>query len=365
MAAEATPERPPAGPPAFGDVDLVFAFERQMPTGVAVADDGRRFVCYPRWGDDVRFTVAELRDGREVPYPSAEINAFDPARPSETLASVQSVVVDPAGRLWLLDTGSIEMQPVVAGAPKLVRVDLERNEVAQTIVLPPDVALESTYLNDVRFDLTRGRAGVAFVTDSGTRPSNPMGLIAIDLFNGRSWRRLGGHPTVKPDPGHRAVIHGQPIEGLLMGSDGIAISADGSRLYYCPFASRRLYSVSATLLADPGASDEQVAATVRDHGEKGGSDGLETDDRGRIYATNYEHGAVMRTDDEGETWEPVAHRPDMLFVDTLAVAADRRLYFTVNQLHLQPQYQGGQDLRRPPYALMRVAIDAGPVRRPS
>jgi sugar lactone lactonase YvrE len=57
-----------------------------MPTGVAVADDGRIFVCYPRWGDDVPFTVAELRDGREVPYPDATINEFDDNNPAGTLA---------------------------------------------------------------------------------------------------------------------------------------------------------------------------------------------------------------------------------------------------------------------------------------
>jgi hypothetical protein len=50
----------------------------------------------------------------------------------------------------------------------------------------------------------------------------------------------------------------------------------------------------------------------------------------------------------------------MLFVDTLAVAADRHVYFTVNQLHRQPQYQGGEDRREPPYLVMRAAIDAGP-----
>lgn len=350
------------GPRAFGDVEVVFTFDDQMPTGVAVSDEGRRFVCYPRWGDDVTFTVAELRDGKEVPYPSAAFNAFDEARPSETLVSVQSVVVDPANRLWLLDTGSIEMTPTVEGGAKLVRVDLDRDEVVQTIVLPRDVATETTYLNDVRFDLARGEAGIAFITDSGTEPTHQMGLLAVDLASGRAWRRLGGHDTVTPDEDHVAIIDGQPLDGLLMGSDGIALSADGERLFYCPLASRRLFSVDAAVLADPDASDADVAATVRDHGQKGASDGLETDARGRIYATNYEHGAIIRTLDAGETWEPVAHQPAMLFVDTLAVAADEHVYFTVNQLHLQEQYQDGEDLRRSPYSLMRVAIDAGPVR---
>src|SRR3954469_23766961 len=153
------------GPRTFGDVETVFAFARQMPTGVAVSDDWRIFVCYPRWGDDVRFTVAELRDGEEIPYPDAALNAFDGDDAAGSLVSVQSVAVAPAGRLWLLDTGSIEMQPTVEGGPKLVRIDREDGSVAQMIVLPRDVALEKTYLNDVRFDLDRG---VAFITDSGT-----------------------------------------------------------------------------------------------------------------------------------------------------------------------------------------------------
>jgi hypothetical protein len=38
------------------------------------------------------------------------------------------------------------------------------------------------------------------------------------------------------------------------------------------------------------------------------------------------------------------------------------VYYTVNQLHRQPDYQGGKDLREPPYAVMRTRIDAGPVR---
>ena len=79
-----------------GSAELVHAFPEHMPTGVTVADDGRIFVCYPRWGDPLDFTVAELRDGEEVAYPSAALNVFDKHRPADCLVSVQSVVVDPA-----------------------------------------------------------------------------------------------------------------------------------------------------------------------------------------------------------------------------------------------------------------------------
>jgi hypothetical protein len=41
----------------------VHQFFGAMPTGVTVSHGGRLFVCCPKWGDDVGFTVAELRDG--------------------------------------------------------------------------------------------------------------------------------------------------------------------------------------------------------------------------------------------------------------------------------------------------------------
>jgi sugar lactone lactonase YvrE len=43
----------------------------------------------------------------------------------------------------------------------------ESDGVVQTIRFPSDVALDTTYLNDIRFDLRRGEAGMAFITDSG------------------------------------------------------------------------------------------------------------------------------------------------------------------------------------------------------
>ena len=46
---------------------------------------------------------------------------------------------------------------------------------------------------------------------------------------------------------------------------------------------------------------------------------------------------------------------------TLSVAADGYLYFIANQLHRQARYHEGKDLRKKPYSLFRVRIDAKPV----
>ncbi|MFP3712134.1 L-dopachrome tautomerase-related protein [Puerhibacterium sp. TATVAM-FAB25] len=372
--ADATTGSAAGGPPAaepVGELELVHAFDGPMPTGVTVSRSGRVFVNYPKWGDEVPATVTELRDGQAVPYPSEEWNSPDGDDDRDAFVSVQSVVVDPADRLWVLDTGSPMFRPTSPGGPKLVCVDLARDEVVQVITFDPAVALPSTYLNDVRFDLRRGEAGTAFITDSAD--SGPNGLIVVDLATGEAWRRLHDHPSTKALGWDelRPVVEGRPFvqapepdgdaQPVAMGSDGIAISADGDRLYYCPLASRRLWSVSVDALVDRDLDDDVVAATVADEGDKGSaSDGLETDDAGRLYLTAYEQDAVLRRLPDG-TLETVAHDPRLLWPDTMSVAHGW-LYVTANQLHRQPTYQRGEDLRRKPYALFRVRIDAGPVR---
>ena len=353
----------------IGQLDVVATFNGPLPTGVTVANDGRIFVNFPKWGDPVEYTVAEVRDGKTLPYPDPEINHYaDGDNPAEKLISVQSVVVDPSGaRLWILDTGSIGFGPVRPNGGKLIAVDLNTNRITEKIVFPPDVALTTTYLNDVRFDLHRGREGMAFITDSGANA-----IIVVDLASRKSWRRLENHSSTKPDGQLVPVIEGEPLRVRLpgkpparfeVGADGIAISPDGKTLYYCPLTSRHLYSVSVDALADRGKSDAEVAATVKDLGEKGGaSDGLESDEQGRVYLSDLEHDAIHRRNAAGEI-ETIAHDPRVLWPDTLSLAADGYLYFTANQIERGPIHHGGQDFRQKPYVLFRVKVDGTRISR--
>jgi len=351
-----------------GKLELVATFDGPMPTGVTVSQKGRVFVNYPRWGDPVTFTVAELKDGKPAAYPDATFSVYDKERPKETLVSVQSVVVDPADRLWILDTGSVEFGPVIPGGAKLVGVDLGTNTVFKTIGFPPEVALKTTYLNDVQFDLRLGTAGVAYITDSSG--TGPNGIIVVDLDTGASKRRLHSHPSTKAVKGFLPIVEGRALlerkpgekpKHLSLGSDGIAIGHDGKHLYYCPLASRHLYRVPTDALLDEKTTEEQLGKAVEGLGDRGfASDGLETDDKGRIYLTDYEHNAVLRRGADGQ-YETIVHDPRALWPDTLSVATDGHLYFTANQLHRQARFHDGKDLREKPYALFRVEIDAGPV----
>lgn len=351
----------------IGHIEPVFEFYQSMPTGVTVSQDGRIFVNFPRWGDNVPYTVGEIRNGKVVAFPDAAVNNFDPSRPGETFGSVQSVVVDAANRLWILDTAAPSFSTPVAGGAKVVAVDLATNKVVKTIIFPADVVLPTTYLNDIRFDLRQGKGGVAYITDSSG--TGPGAIIVVDLDTGESWRELSGHASTAPDPtfipiveGERFAIRtkGKPPVPFNISADGIAISNDGATLYYCPLSSRHLFSVPTALLRDRSASDDAVGRAVVDLGEKGAFDGLETDNQGRVYGGDYEHDSIRQRQADGE-WKTIAHDPRILWPDTLSVSRDGYLYFTANQLNRQPQFHEGDDQRRKPYTLFRIKIDAGPV----
>ena len=360
----------PASQRLMGNIEPVALFDGPMPTGVAASRQGRIFVNYPKWGDDVDYTVAEIKNGRSIPFPSAEINQYQKGLEADTLVSVQSVVVDPSDRLWIVDTGSIKFGPAMENGPKLVGVDLKTNRVIKTIHFPPDVALKTSYLNDVRFDLRRGTGGMAFITDSAQK--GPNGIIVVDLGTGRSWRRLHDHPSTKAE--HIApMVEGEPLkmrppvgpeQPMTMGSDGIAISPDGKTLFYTPLIAHHLYSVSVDALADESKDDSAVAATVQDLGDRGfASDGLGEDAQGRVYLTDYENNAIRRRGTDG-SYEIIAQDPRMIWPDTIALGHDGYLYFTANQLNRQAQFHRGRDLRQRPFVLFRTRVDGMPLEAP-
>lgn len=252
------------------------------------------------------------------------------------LIGVQSVVVDPADRLWILDTGRVftpdgkTLLQSSFGGPKLIGVDITSNAIFQTILFPQTVAFPDSYVNDVRFDLrpnlsgTTGK-GVAYITDSSSEGRN--GLIIVDLGSGESWRHVVSTEAVRPDAGFVGWVYGEPVYGFdstlqaagyfTIGSDGIALSADGEDLYFCPLSARRLYSVSTAALRDRGPSSELLAQqAVVYRGQKGFSDGFETDSNGLIYMGNFEQNAVVAFNPKNGSVNTFVRDPRINWSDT-------------------------------------------------
>lgn len=337
-----------------------------MPTVVTVAPNGRTFFSFPRWTDPVPFTVGELKAHRLVAYPDPQINSFDPDQPQrldprDHLVSVQSVVADERNRLWILDTGSINLRPVISNGPKLLAYDLNTNQRVKDIRFSSSTVKPRTYLNDVRFDLSRGQEGYAFITDSGEGA-----IIVVDLATGQSWRKLEDHFSVKPVPGFVPLVEGQqmmkdpaggPGQPINIAADGIALSPDRNTLYYTPLSSRSIYAVSVDALVDRNRPDDQVAQTVRQIAQKpSANDGIVCDPAGRIYTTDFEDNAIRRVDPNTGRVEVVFQDERLLWPDSVWVQGGD-LYVTANQLNRQSTYNDGQDRRQPPFVLFRYPLE--------
>ncbi|MGM9927318.1 MAG: L-dopachrome tautomerase-related protein [Bacillus sp. (in: firmicutes)] len=350
----------------FGKLELVYAFYGAMPTGVSVSETGRIFVCFPKWGDDVTFTVAEIVGDQLQPYPNLETNLVNPGNVTMSFISVQSVVVDGRGTLWVLDTAAPNFSEPIKGGAKLVAVDLKNNTIRKIYTFAEDVLLPTTYLNDVRFDFRVGKAGFAYITDSSSE--GPGAIIVVDLENGNACRRLNGAKSTSPDPYFVPKVEGEVLMNrnkdgstspLRMSSDGIAISPDGKTLFFCPLTSRHLFSISTEALRDSTIPDMDLIYQVEHWGEKGASDGMITDAKGTVYVGDYENNSIRKILPDG-TMETIAHDPRILWADTFSIGPDQYLYVIVNQLHRQARFHYGKDLRQKPYSLLRMKIDELP-----
>jgi sugar lactone lactonase YvrE len=336
---------------AFAQPEVFARLNGAMPTGVAASQQGRVFVNFPRWGDQVDASVVELKEGREIPYPSRELNAYDPKRPHETLVSVQSVVTDNLDRLWILDTGSIQFGPPVPDGAKLIGIDLKTNQIVKNIHFQSDVVRSTTYLNDVRVDTKRD---VAYITDSGVSGNNA--IIVVDLKSGKAWRKLDGHKSVEEEPNFVPMVENKPLyrpnfQPMTIGADGIALSPDGERLFYSVLSGRKLFSVATEQLREPEGKPE-----VKEEGDKGGaSDGLEFDADGNLYVTNYEHANILKRHATDGHYSVLTQLDAKWWPDSISINGGY-LYFTANQLQRQKDFNGGVDKREKPYVVGRVQI---------
>lgn len=330
---------PPGGPDLTPDLTEVATFEHQV-TGVTVSEDGRIFVNFPRWTEDVPVSVAEVVDGEARPYPDEDWNSWRNARkneitPEDHFVSVQSVVADGRGNLWVLDPAAPATAFIVPGGPKLVQIDLASNEVTRTIAFGPDVAPQGSYLNDIRFS-PDGRH--AYITDSG-----PIGaLVVLDLESGEARRLLESHPTTIADPDVVVEYEGEPIRrpdgrGVEFAADSIELSGDGEMLYWKPLTGETLYSIATSVLEDPALTADDVAAAAQDEGQVGVTDGLWLDDEGRLYLSAVEEDAIKVR--EGDAVTTLIQDDRLRWPDTFSQSPDGRIYVTTSRIMDMPWYK--------------------------
>jgi sugar lactone lactonase YvrE len=311
-------------------------------TGIAISRAGRIFVSFPRWSEKVPMSVAELVDGKPVPFPDAAWNAWNGKGAPKGFACVQSVVVDDQDFLWVLDPANPRFQGVLPSGPVLYKFRLSDRALVATLRFPPEAWVPTSYLNDVRVDTRRE---VAYVSDSGA-----AAIVVIDLKAG-TFRRLLDHAAVTR-ASRSALRVGTHVWKNTVNVDGIALDPSGDLLYFSALTGDDLYQVPTRALLDRTMTPQALLREVERVVRIGAADGMLFGRNGRLYFGGLETSSVevLVPPDRVET---VVRDPRIRWADSFAQDAAGNLYFTTSQIHLPPAERG-------PYAVYR--IDAASLR---
>ncbi len=329
-------------------------------SGIVVTNDNRIFLSFPQHAEAHSGpTLAEYKDGQLIPFPNRAITTSSNKTPEDQIISPHGMTLDRKGRLWVLDNGKIAGQPIVPGTAKVVCIDIDTKEIIKKIIITPPAMRPDTHLNDLRVDLTHGKSGMIYITNSsfGLHPS----LIVVDIGTGKSRSVLENHYSTQPQPGFMAFLEGKPLvynpnKPIFPagGANGIELSNDNKTLYWTSIIGRKLYSISTDILSDMNASEETLEVSVKDHGDRPAADGITIDTDSNLYFGSFEHLSIIRKKQNGE-FELIAHDKRFVWPDSLFVS-NNYIYITLGQWNRLPEFNNGKDLRKPPYLIVRVKI---------
>ena len=328
----AKPETPSA------KIEKVMSFDRQV-TGVAVSEDGRIFVNFPRWFEDSPISLAEIKGGKLVPYPDEAWNGFrmaDPKDPGDRFVCVQAETADGHGHLWVIDPAAPATGFIVPGGPKLVEIDLKTNKVIQTYKFGGDIAPQGSYLNDVRIS-PDGK--YAYMTDSGAQGA----LVVLDIATGKARRALDGAMPAQVDHDVKVVIGGKELheadgQGVAFAADSISLDPKGEYVYFQPVTAKTLYRIPTSALQDASLTPDQVSAKVETVSASEPNDGLWQDKTGKLYFTTVQKSAIETQEPGAKERHLLVKDPRLVWPDTFAEGPNAALYVTNSAIQNSPRY---------------------------
>jgi sugar lactone lactonase YvrE len=242
------------------------------------------FTLHPDGDPPIR--VAELVNGKPVPYPNEEFQHAAPGTPH--FDTVLSLRIDQKDQLWTLDHARYGR-----GQPRLLAFDLQSNRLVQQYDFPSEVAGFLSMLNDFQIEPS---GQTIYIAETSPIKQTPA-LIVYDVAARKSRRLLEGHASVQAKdfiiqaPGRDMIVFG--VYTMRIPVDSIALDGRGEWLYYGAVNGDRMYRIATKDVNDTQLTPQSLAARVQDFGPKTLSDGLTMDMLDNIYLSDMEHSAVL------------------------------------------------------------------------
>ncbi|KAJ8665213.1 hypothetical protein QAD02_006875 [Eretmocerus hayati] len=192
------------------------------------------------------------------PYPNWPMQEIGDC---SSLQSVLGMEIDPMGRMWILDTGRVNLldsEPQNLCPPRLMILDLEQDGITlMEYEFPEEVANpNSSYLGDIVIDHEDG--GFAYIADGD---DHAPGIIVFSLEAMTSWKiehwsMMATSSKFTIDYDDTQVTRPMNLRSIALSP----ISEEGDRtFYYSPLSSLELFSISTSALKDNSTGiDEHV-----------------------------------------------------------------------------------------------------------
>lgn len=335
-------------------LEEVFSDSTYQLTGVAVSKDNRVFVNYPYWLDNHSYSVVEVKDGKPVPYPNAEWNNFKKGEDGQNkFVTVQSVVTDDKGFLWVVDAAGIGLGKVYQHSVKVLKINLANDQIEKIYRFPENVVGEDVYINDIRID---NENGFAYLTNSNTG-----GIVVLNIKNGESKLVLANSSSVKSDANYHFSPLGTELKKgdgslLKVNSDGIALTPDNQYLYFKPLTDNKLYRIKTDLLRDFKTSEDVLKKSVEDLGKFVTTDGMIFDKKGNLYLGDLEKNSIVKITPDLKMTTIAQDNEKLIWPDSYSISDDGYLYISNSQIQLMPWFHDGAAQFKKPFKVFRVKI---------
>ena len=314
-------------------------------SGVRIYKD-RIYLSTPRWLNGVPVAL------NSIPANSVDINASPILEPfpnwdmqrigdCRSFQFVQTMEVDPQGRMWIIDSGRISLitlKPKALCPPKLIILDLNNGgSMLLNYTFPADVAdPKTTYLDDIVVDHEDG--GYAYITDTDFKQP---GLIVFSLKDLKSWKI--SHKSMNPElKASLFFVNWYPVP-IPFPINGIALSPASTEndrtVYYTALSSFKVYQVPTKALKNPGLKDN-IDQFIEVLGHKPSqTDGMVMSNTGILFLGQLSKNSVLKWDSKKNACFSVGQRVEfhdrhlMQWQDCFTFNdAKGHLWFTTNRL---------------------------------